>query len=129
MKEIRRLKRMHVISYLKVQERNTEKDLGQVVDMTTEGMGLYSQNQLETNALIKLKLTLPSLINDTSEIAFDALVVWCAEADHPGFYDSGVKLLNVPQSDLEILERFIEESMVEDRWLMADESGARWAQK
>ena len=129
MKETRRLKRMHVISYLKVRERNTDKDLGQVMDMTTEGMGLYSQDKLETNSLIKLKLMLPSLINDTSEIAFDAQVVWCAEADHPGFYDSGVKLLNVPRSDLEILEQFIEESMVEDRWLMADESGARWAHK
>jgi c-di-GMP-binding flagellar brake protein YcgR len=126
MKETRHLKRIHVISYLKIQEKSTDKELGRVVDMTAEGMGLYSQDPLETNSMVKLKLMLPSLSKNTQEIAFDAQVVWCAEADHPGFYDSGIKLLNVPQEDLEILENFIEESSVEDRWLMVDDSKANW---
>ncbi len=127
MKETRRLKRMHVISYLKVQEKNTDKELGQVVNMTTEGMGLYGQDPLEANSTVKLKLMLPSLERLDNQITFDARVVWCTEADHPGFFDSGIKLLNVPYEDLEILEKFIEESLVEDRWLIVDDLGAQWS--
>ncbi len=126
MEENRKQKRMHVISYLKVQEQQSSKDLGQVVNMTSEGMGLYSEEPLDSDSLVKLKLTLPTTGNEDNELAFDARVTWCRQSVLPGYYDSGVQLLDVQPDDLEILEEFIEESTSEDRWLIADETESHW---
>ncbi|MCP4584202.1 MAG: PilZ domain-containing protein [candidate division Zixibacteria bacterium] len=126
MEENRKQKRMHVISYLKVQEQQSSKDLGQVVNMSSEGMGLYSDEPLESDSMVKLKLTLPTDSNENYELAFDARVAWCRQSVLPGYYDSGVQLIDVPSDELGILEEFIEASAIEDRWLMADETESHW---
>jgi len=126
MVENRKQKRMHVISYLKVQEQKSSKNLGQVVNINTEGMGLYSEEPLESESMIKLKLTLSTAANENNELAFEARVAWCRQSVLPGYYDSGVQLMDVPPDHLEILEQFIEESSIEDRWLMADETESHW---
>ena len=120
MLEGRRLRRMHVISYLKVHERNSDESIGRVIDMTTEGMGLYSEEPIDINRICQFRMTLPMALKIKKEITFDARVVWCRQAIHPGFYDSGIQLLNVPSKDVEVIEQFIEEATLEDRWLSVD---------
>lgn len=110
-------KRVHVISYLKVKEKTKDKNLGRVVDITNEELGLYSLDPLKPNTDIRLKLCLPGPINGKKEISFDAKVVWSAPGEHPGFYDSGVKLIDAPEDYIELLEDFIEKNTIEDRWL------------
>ena len=128
MKENRKQKRMHVISYLKLQQQQSNKDLGQVVNISSEGLGLYSEEPLQSDSMVKLKLTLPTTINKNNELAFDARVAWCRQSVLPGYYDSGVQLMDVPSDNLEMLEQFIEESSIEDRWLMADDTESHWHQ-
>ena len=75
--------------------------------------------------LSKLKLRLwtkrknqsATALKKKKDITFDARVVWCKKAIHPGFYDSGIQLLNVPPKEIEVIEQFIEEATLEDRWL------------
>lgn len=120
MLEGRRLRRMHVISYLKVHERNTDDSIGRLVDITTEGVGLYSEEPIDINRIYQFRMTLPTALKKKKEITFDARVVWCHQAVHPGFYDSGIQLLDVPPKDIEVIEQFIEEATLEDRWLSVD---------
>ena len=127
MKENRQQPRMHVITYLKVQKQNSDKEFGQVVNISSEGMGLYSQVPLQSESTVRLKLSLPSVSNEINEFAFDARVAWCRESVLPGYYDSGVQLIDVPPDNLAVLEEFIEQSTIEDRWLTVDESGAHWS--
>ena len=117
MTEERKQKRMHVISYLKIHERNKNKSIGRVTDITTEGMGLYSQEPITPNRTYKFKLKLPVDRKRNKEICFTAKAVWCNKAEYPGFYNSGIQLLNVPLEDVELIEDFIQNSLIEDRWL------------
>jgi len=120
MLEGRRLRRMHVISYLKVHERNTDDSIGRLVDITTEGIGLYSEEPIDINKIYQFRMTLPTALKKKKDITFDARVVWSKQAVHPGFYDSGIQLLDVPPKDIEVIEQFIEEATLEDRWLSVD---------
>ncbi len=120
MLEKRKHKRMHVISYLKVQQRNTDQSFGKVVDLTTEGMGLYSEESIESNSICQFRVSIPTKSLEMRSIVFDARVMWCRKASHPGFYDSGIQLLNVPPKDLKLIEQFVENASLEDRWLSVD---------
>jgi hypothetical protein len=123
MDDKRSRRRLHVISYLKVQEKVTDETLGRVVDMSMEGLGLFGQNPLTPDSRIELKMVLPQPIDGRDEINFSARVAWSQASDHPGFYDSGVQLVDVPAADVSMLEQFIEQNMIEDRWLsLADSS-------
>jgi len=120
-KDKRKQTRLHVISYLKVQEQQTDKTLGRIVDMSSEGLGLYGQDPLTPESQVELKMVLPKPIKGRNEINFNGRVVWSQAGDHPGFFDSGVQLLNVSENDLSLLEEFIENNQVEDRWLSVAE--------
>jgi hypothetical protein len=122
MDDKRSRRRLHVISYLKVQEKVTDETLGRVVDMSMEGLGLFGQNPLTPDTKIELKMILPHAIEGRDEINFSGRVVWSQASDHPGFYDSGVQLVDVSEPDVVLLEQFIEKNIIEDRWLSLAES-------
>ncbi len=117
MSERRANKRVHVISYTKVQETSTDKTLGEAVDLSVSGLGLYGPDPLEPNKEIKLDVILPESFKSKRELHFNGRVVWSAVGDHPGFFDSGVELLDATDDDTRLLEDFIETSSIEDRWL------------
>ena len=122
MEDERKLRRMHVVSYLKVHERNTDQSVGRVTDITTEGIRLCSKEPIKENSTIQFKMKIPRVTAGSDEITFDALVIWCHKSTNPELYDSGVQLLDVPPKDIDIIEQFIEDSSFNDRWLSIAES-------
>jgi len=115
--EERKLKRMQVMSYLKICYRDTDIELGRVVDITTEGMRLCGEEPIQTNRALTFRLALPVTPRGKSEIVFDADVIWCRRAKNPDLYDTGIKLKNLLPEKAEIIEDFMEKSSYEDRWL------------
>ena len=117
MDDRRRHRRVHVISYLKVQETGTEKHLGRAFDISVKGLGLYGPDPLEPDTEVQLCLSLPKPFNGKEQLEFEGRVVWSALGEHPGFFDSGVELFDTEEDDIKLLEDFIERSAIEDRWL------------
>jgi len=115
--EERELKRMQVMSYLKICYRDTDIELGRVVDITAEGMRLCGEEPIQTNRTLTFRLALPVTSRGKSEIVFDADVIWCRRAKNPDLYDTGIKLKNLSPEKAEIIEDFMEKSSYEDRWL------------
>ena len=75
--DARKLKRMHVISYIRVTERNSKKNFGSLVDITTEGMRMCGDEPIEPNTTYHFVMILPRVDRGEREIQFDANVVWC----------------------------------------------------
>ena len=107
MVEKRRLKRRHLIYYLRVFFRKTDQLIGHLVDITTEGIKLISEESIETNASFELNMSLPKEIQGSKQIAFDAESMWCKKDVNPDFYITGLKLINVSRKDIQIIERLI----------------------
>jgi c-di-GMP-binding flagellar brake protein YcgR len=105
----RKLKRRHLIYYLNVYDTNTDRLLGQLVDITTEGMMLTSDDPIEENVFFELRMVLPEAIEAKEEILFDARSLYCRQDVNPDLYSTGFKFENISENDQKIIENLINE--------------------
>ena len=109
MAEKRRLKRRHLIYYLRVFDESNDQLIGHLVDITTEGAMLISEESIRPNTAFQLRMVLPTGIEGSKPVAFNARSIWCHRDVNPNFYASGFELLNPAPEDLETIERLIDE--------------------
>ena len=76
MVEKRKLKRRHLIYYLRVYEDKSKTPLGYMADIHSQGIMLISDNPIKTNKLFKLRMELPQQIGTKAQIEFTARSLW-----------------------------------------------------
>jgi len=108
MAERRKLKRRHLVYYLRVFERNTGKVLGNLVDITPEGIMIMSESPVETGEVFQLRMELQTELDDKEYLNFDARSVWCKKDVNADLYDTGFQLLNVTHKDFRSIETIID---------------------
>ena len=107
MLERRKLKRRHLIYYLRVFERNNDQLIGHVVDITSEGAMLISEEPIETDTVFQCRMVLPEGMEGSREITFDAKSVWSKKDINPNYYATGFQMLKAAPKDLDTVERLI----------------------
>lgn len=107
MEDKRKLKRRHLIYYLRVFNKKTDQLIGHLVDITTEGIMLISEEPIDTTAIFQLNMTLPANIEGNKQIAFKARSLWCKKDINPDFYNTGFQLINISVKGIQIIERLI----------------------
>jgi hypothetical protein len=101
--EPRTLKRRHPVYYLKVVDRNTDRLVGRVADITTEGIRLVSEKPIASDSILPLRMVLPEKGTKTRGIDIDARSVWSGRDVNPDLYSAGFQLVNVsPQAEAAI---------------------------
>jgi hypothetical protein len=106
MSDKRELKRRHIIYYLRVFDRNSGILIGHVIDITTMGMLVISENPIRVDTEFKFRMDLPT-DTGTSFLDFDAVAIWCHQDVNPDFFDTGFRFMNVKVEDVEIIGRLI----------------------
>lgn len=104
MEDRRKLKRRHIIYYLRIFDQKTGQLIGHLVDITAEGIMVISENPLETDKDYALRITLPSEITGKKELNFNAHAIWCKKDINPDFYDTGYQLIDVEPEDVRAIE-------------------------
>jgi len=117
MNDQRKLRRMNLISYIRVVEATTNENIGRIVDISTEGMRLRSEALAKVGSILELSMDFPINDEDTKQIRFDAMIIWSRPIEGTDFFDSGVQLLNVPNDYIEMIENYMLETSVHNRWL------------
>lgn len=107
MNECRRLKRRHLIYYLRVFNRETDQLLGHLVDITEEGLMLISEHPIEMGITFQMRMLLPSNIGGMESWEFDAISRWCRKDINPDFFDSGFQLNDTDVKDLTVIRNLI----------------------
>ncbi|MFH2034968.1 MAG: PilZ domain-containing protein [Candidatus Zixiibacteriota bacterium] len=125
--ELRKLKRMHVMSYIRINEQKTDNNFGHLMDITTEGMRLCGDQPIEPAAVYKFTMRLPHVDFGKKEIVFDANVVWCQKDKLFDLYDAGIQLRDISNEDRQVIEDFIQYSTFEERWLSGTKVGVEYA--
>ena len=105
--QARKLKRRHLLYYLRVFDRRTGDLVGHLVDLTTEGMMLMSEEPIEEGVTLYLRMALPEEINGKTQISLDGETIWCREDHNPDFYVTGMRLKNVAPRNIERIEQLI----------------------
>ncbi len=95
MLEKRKIKRKHLIYYLRVFDANTDQVIGHLVDITTGGFMLMSEKPIEKDTVYKLKIDLPEEIFGNKQITFEAKSARCEKDINPDFYNIGFLFINI----------------------------------
>jgi hypothetical protein len=109
MQEKRKLKRRHLIYYLRVFDRNTDDLIGHLVDITPEGAMLISDRPIETNTVFQFRMALPREIIRREHLYFDAESLWCQKDVNPSFYNTGFRFVKVSRDHLVIIDQLLDD--------------------
>jgi len=105
----RRIKRSHLIYYLRVFDQTTNKTLGHLVDITPEGAMVISEAAIPPGPGYKLRMLLPAEILGREHLDFEAESLWSKRDLNPDFYDTGFRLNAVALKDTAVIARLIDE--------------------
>lgn len=102
--ERRKSQRRHLIYYLKLFDIEEDAFLGNLVDITTDGLMMVSEKYLETNEHYHLMLVLPKQVLDKRTIDFHVRCLWCQQDVNPDLFASGFKFTQITEEDKHVIE-------------------------
>ncbi len=91
-KENRQVERKYLVFYLRVFDGLSTKVLGHVVNISSQGIMLLSDNAIALNEDYRLRMRLPSEMTDQGEIVFSATSRWCKKDVNPDFFVTGFQI-------------------------------------
>lgn len=97
----RKSKRRNLIYYLSIFDKETDDFIGQLVNITTEGIMVVSEHPIETGKYFRLRMTLPEPIEGSDIVEFDAVSKWCTKDINPSFYDIGFEFHVITPKSIE----------------------------
>jgi c-di-GMP-binding flagellar brake protein YcgR len=98
MEERRKYKRRSTIYYIKVYNRQENRMIGRLVDISEGGMMLVNEKPVKAGEVFELRMPLPDAMKFPDEISFSARAVWCGQDINPDFYDTGFEFID-PSSE------------------------------
>ncbi len=110
MKENRSTERVTPQSKLDVFDCNTEKHMGSLVDISSEGFMLVSSEPIKTNTIYQCRINLEAPIDNTEVIHLGADSLWCKESSTPSHYWTGFHLIEISDGDRQIINKIVEMS-------------------
>jgi hypothetical protein len=108
MPEKRKFNRIHLIHYLRVFDRKTNELLGNLVDLTAEGLQLICEQPMEKGRLLELRMEFPEEVDGERQVHLNAEAVWCDHELDPDLFSVGCKLLPVTPTQVTIIRDLID---------------------
>ena len=109
MDDRRNLDRKDFSYYMRLVDNDTQELVGHLVDISSGGFKLDSQNKIPPNKDFRFRMDLTSEVASKPSLVFLARSIWC-EVDplDPLSYNVGFQLLNISPGDIEIFNRMME---------------------
>ncbi len=107
MEQKRRLKRRHLVYYLKAYDRDGGNLVGNLVDITPEGVMLISEAPVEADTVFQLQVELPSGVSDRERLDIEVRSLWCKPDVNAGLFAAGFELRNADPQTAEDIEHLI----------------------
>jgi hypothetical protein len=107
MSEKRKFDRIHLIHYLRLFDRKSGDLIGNLVDLTSEGLQLISEKEIAPGKLLEIRMEFPEDVDGEHEIQLNAQAVWCDHQLDPDLFSVGCKLIPVTPSNVTIIRDLI----------------------
>jgi hypothetical protein len=107
MTDQRKIPRKIADDVLEVSDQHTNSTLGQVVNISAEGLMLMSDEPFTVGSVYELDLRLPRLVKGHSKVSFGAEVIWTTPASQPGSHWSGFRIIDVSEEDILTIDELI----------------------
>lgn len=104
MVDMRKRPRKNTPHLVRAIDDETGNVLGRVVDITSEGMMTVTPSAVSPGQAFLVRLNLPVMVHNRSDVVVETEVVWCTRDKNPDFYRAGFKFLNLRGEDGFLLE-------------------------
>lgn len=108
MQEQRRLPRKRATNSITVRDLNTDRPLGRIVNLTSEGIMLIGPVPVESNLVFQLELNLPMPHLGRSSLQLGAESLWCSDASEPDNYWAGFRIIDISLGTVELIESLVD---------------------
>lgn len=111
MREKRKDKRNHSFYYLKLIDTATGRQSGNLVDISSGGIGIVSSDRNEVDTVKRLRLMLPETTFGRDWVEFKARTMWCRKDINPSLFASGMKFEEMDEEETIIMHRALEDHL------------------
>lgn len=105
--EKRQIKRVHLIYYLRIFDSDTGVNIGHLVDITTQGIMVISEESVPIGKDSSFIMHLPATITGREKIQFSARCLWCKKDINPDFFVSGYQINEISPQEVKIITALI----------------------
>ena len=105
---MRKSNRCRLTQYLRVFDRKTGELLGQLENISVEGIMLSGDKVLEEGKICHMWMDLPSDMSDCIQITFNARIVWSSKYTNADLYNTGFQFTKINEQNIELIKRLIE---------------------
>ena len=106
--ELRKLKRRHLVYYLEVLDRNTGQFLGNLADITTEGLMLLTKERIERDTAFGLRIILPAGLLGKPHLDLNVESLWCERDINPDLFANGFRFVDISEEMLDDIEHLVD---------------------
>ncbi|MBU2502591.1 PilZ domain-containing protein [bacterium] len=104
MVDMRRRPRKNTPHLVRALDDESGQVMGRIVDITCNGMMLVTGRSVPLGRRFQVRLNLPVMVHNRSDINVEAEAVWCNQDKNPSFYRVGFKFINLAGEDGYLLE-------------------------
>jgi hypothetical protein len=108
MEDRRKLQRRFMLYYMPVYDVESQHQVGNLVDITPEGIMIVSENPIAEARTIYMRLELTGDVADKTYMEFHARCKWCKQDISPNLYSTGFEILDLRPEDAAIVRRIVE---------------------
>ncbi len=105
----RRQKRWQLVQYLRVRNKKSNEITGHLVDISTAGVMLISDQAIPPENVYKFSMEIPQVEQQVCVLHFDAKSLWTKPDINPYFHNSGFCLLDPQPETISSIEALISE--------------------
>ncbi len=106
--ERRKLKRRYLLFYSRVFNSLTQDLIGHLVDITSDGAMLISEEPIKLNMIFELRMELSKEVSEKPYMDFSAKSLWSKADIDPHYYDTGFQFINISPEDAQIIQKIID---------------------
>lgn len=107
--ERRKLKRRHLIYYLRVYNSKTGSFLGHLVDITADGLMLLADHRVRLGRTIPMRMRLPGERRGGRQLELEATSLWCSRDVNADFWDVGFRIVDLNRRQMSTIDTLIED--------------------
>jgi len=104
----RQLPRKVASQHIQVEDINTGRHLGEVVNLTSEGLMMISSEPVENNLVFQLNLKLRKPFRGQGHLNLGVESLWCSAANEAQRFWTGFRIIDVSLDSIELIESLID---------------------
>lgn len=108
MKERRKVKRRYLLYYVRVYDADTRQQIGNLVDITTGGAMIISENPVTDKKSLRLRIELSDDVANKPYMDVTVRAKWCHPDIDPILYNIGFEIESIAPEDVRIIQRIVE---------------------